>query len=163
MWAKCLLRYGMFYNGSMTFGKLNGLVSENDLWKHCDLILLFMCSHRANPRIFFLQMGHSRPLFSLFSSFQQLTVTMIIKNLPMTRFELGTSGIGADYSASWATTNCPGCSSVDTVVASNTRGIFCLPFFYCWLQPYWTDENVAKEVWNGPFYKAVSEEHTSWL
>ena len=52
-----------------------------------------MCSHRANPRIFFLQMGHSRPLFSLFSSFQLLTVTMIIKNLPMTRFELGTSGL----------------------------------------------------------------------
>ena len=55
-------------------------------------------------------MGHSRPLFLLFSSFQYNTVDnklMFCKNLPMSGFELWTSGIWGDRSANWATTTAP--------------------------------------------------------
>ena len=48
-------------------------------------------------------MGYSRPLFSLFSSFQY-TMFNINKVLPMTGFEPGTSGIGSDRSTNWAKT-----------------------------------------------------------
>ena len=43
---------------------------------------------------FFKKMGHSRPLFTLFSSFQysQLTGNVELKILPMTGFEPRTSG-----------------------------------------------------------------------
>ena len=44
-------------------------------------------------------MDHSRPLFSLVSSFQQLTEKLIVyKILLITEFELETSGIGSNRS-----------------------------------------------------------------
>ena len=52
-------------------------------------------------------MAHSRPLFSLFSSFHRLTVVYLYfhyKILPLTGFELRTSAIGSNRSANWATT-----------------------------------------------------------
>ena len=50
----------------------------------------------------------SRSLFSLFSSVQQLTVKHVhCKILPMTEFELLTSGIWCSCSANWATTTAP--------------------------------------------------------
>ena len=49
---------------------------------------------------FLKNLGHSRPLFSLFSSFQQLTVNVfIIIIFPMTGLEPRTSGIESDRSA----------------------------------------------------------------
>ena len=47
-------------------------------------------------------MGHSRPLFLFFSSFQYNNVQY--KCLPMAVFEPRTSGIGSDRSTNWATT-----------------------------------------------------------
>ena len=58
--------------------------------------------HYLTPLIFgtfyyiLLKMGHSRPLFLLFSPFQYNTVdskSMFCKNLPMSGFEPRTSGI----------------------------------------------------------------------
>ena len=53
-------------------------------------------------------MGHSRPLFSLFSSFQYTVDSKqmfnINKFLPMTGFEPRTFGIGSNRSTNWATT-----------------------------------------------------------
>ena len=56
--------------------------------------------------IFFLKMGHSRPLFLYFSSFQYTVDKMfnINKLLPMTGFEPRISGIGSDRSTNWVTT-----------------------------------------------------------
>ena len=56
-------------------------------------------------------MGHSRPLFSLFSSFQYTVdrkqLFNINKFLLMTGFEPQTSGIGSDRSTNWATQPLP--------------------------------------------------------
>ena len=50
----------------------------------------------------FLNLGHFRPLFPLFLTFQQLSISLLIS--PMTGFEPGISGIWSDRSANWATT-----------------------------------------------------------
>ena len=47
--------------------------------------------------MFFVKMGHSRPLFFFVFSIQ-LTVNVRYKFLPMTGFEPRTSGIGSDRS-----------------------------------------------------------------
>ena len=50
-------------------------------------------------------MGHSRPLFSLFSCFQcSKPIYVRYKSLPMTGAEPWTSGVGRDCSTNWATT-----------------------------------------------------------
>ena len=54
-------------------------------------------------------MGHFRPLFSLFLSFQYTVDSKKMFNnfLPMTGFEPRTSGIGSDRSTNWATQPLP--------------------------------------------------------
>ena len=55
-----------------------------------------------------LKMGHSRPPFYLFSSFQySWQFTMFNKTFPMMRFEPRTSGVGSNSFANWATTTAP--------------------------------------------------------
>ena len=46
----------------------------------------------------FLKMGHYQPLFLYFRLSIQLTINVQFKMLPMTGFELRTSGIGSNRS-----------------------------------------------------------------
>ena len=58
-----------------------------------------MCFPSPPCLVFFLKNGHSRPLFSLFSSFQYTVDSkQMFEHLPMTRFEPRTIGIGSDHS-----------------------------------------------------------------
>ena len=63
----------------------------------------------ASPGLFFLfLMGHSQPLLFIFVFSIQLTENNVQYNLlPMTGFELRTSGIGSNCSTNWATTTAP--------------------------------------------------------
>ena len=57
---------------------------------------------------YYLKMGHSRPLYFLFSVFSiQLTVNVQHKFLPLTGFEPRNSGIGSDHSTNLAKTTAP--------------------------------------------------------
>ena len=62
-------------------------------------------SSKKSKICFLLKMGHSRPLFSLLSSFQHnWQLQMFDKSLPMTGFEPRISGVGGNRSTDWATT-----------------------------------------------------------
>ena len=83
-------------------------------------------------RNFFKKMGHSRPLFLYFHLFNtQLTVNKcsiyiyINKFLPMTGFELWTSGIGSNRSTNWATTTAQ--LYRETLTSSNVRRLVTAP------------------------------------
>ena len=75
-------------------------------------------------------MGHFRPLFLLFSSFQYSWQYRFNKFLPVTGFEPQTSGIGSDRSTNWATTTALSClklfSFILTVCAQ------CCNYKYIW-------------------------------
>ena len=83
-----------------------------NLWLGLSLFLIGLTVKFAPNYLFsILKMGHSRPLFSLFSSFQctvdRKQMFNINKFLPMTGFEPRTSGIGSDRSTNWATQPLP--------------------------------------------------------
>ena len=89
--------------------------------------------------LFFLNMGHPRPLFSLFSSFQNTNVSKqmfnINKFLLMTGFEPRTSGIGSNHSSNWATQPLPSeYTHLGSTLLGNLTNVFyifaecCLPY-----------------------------------
>ena len=58
--------------------------------------------------LFIKKMGHWRPLFLYFRLFNTVESKQYsIKTLPMSGFELRTSGVRSDHFANWATTTAP--------------------------------------------------------
>ena len=78
----------------------------------------FASSHRQNLYWTFFKMAIPGLFFFIFVFSIQLTVHTQYKVLPMTGFELQTSGIGSDRSTIWATTIC----LLSTVLKRRKRG-----------------------------------------
>ena len=95
--------------------------------------------------IFFIKMGHSRPLFHYFRLFNTVDSICSIYFLPITGFKPRTSGIGSDRSTNWAT------STATTI------------FGRLFIQPYWSPFSRTEcEVFNVMLIGMLVDGHL-WL